>query len=150
MGITWTGEAERDMMIAVQIAQNGDQAIPGKVWAKAAELIKDKYPDATASALSQRWSKVILKDYKKNFPNVFADEDIPSKGSPGPSKSATRTPTRRGRPKKNPSLPKETSGSVGSPTGPFITDLATAKGEMKREFDFDSDEEHDEKRIKTE
>ncbi|KAI0514564.1 hypothetical protein F5B22DRAFT_647603 [Xylaria bambusicola] len=61
----WDGKAERDLLLAMRIAQGENNLSKGD-WDKAAEIMKTMgHADATGTGISQRWSKVILKNFRE-------------------------------------------------------------------------------------
>ncbi|KAK5628673.1 hypothetical protein RRF57_004388 [Xylaria bambusicola] len=87
----WDGKAERDLLLAMRIAQ-GDASLSKETWDKAAELmITMGHKDAT------RWSKVILKNFREQQAQAAVQGGNGATPAAGSAPAPAAIPGRRGR-----------------------------------------------------
>ncbi|KAI1133462.1 hypothetical protein F5Y10DRAFT_260343 [Nemania abortiva] len=68
----WDDKSERDLLMAMRITESGYNAYSQDSWKKAAEVMRMMgYQDATWTGLSQRWSKVIQKNFQNDHPQAL-------------------------------------------------------------------------------
>ncbi|KAI0164245.1 hypothetical protein GGR52DRAFT_558996 [Hypoxylon sp. FL1284] len=92
MGITWTDNAERDLLFAMLLNVSGASTEAGQVkvsWADVTETMKTFGYEATRDSVSQRWTKRMLAQLKQNHPALFSGSG--SGPAPAPAAKATAT-----------------------------------------------------------
>ncbi|KAI1187285.1 hypothetical protein F5B17DRAFT_430721 [Nemania serpens] len=88
MPIKWDEKAERDLLIAMRVAENGYNSISKETWEKAAALMMMMgYEDASGTGISQRWLKSIQKDFQIQYPQAATVTPAPA---PAPARQAKR------------------------------------------------------------
>ncbi|GAP85858.1 hypothetical protein SAMD00023353_1401570 [Rosellinia necatrix] len=69
----WDDEKMVDLLMAMRVAENGYNAVTKDTWFKITAVMKMMgHGDATWTGLSQRWSKVMQKDFMEKYPQALA------------------------------------------------------------------------------
>ncbi|KAI1167688.1 hypothetical protein F5B18DRAFT_398300 [Nemania serpens] len=93
MPIKWDEKAERDLLMAMRIAENAYNPVPKNVWEKAAALMGMMgHEDATWTGISQRWLKTVQKDFQIQYPQAV---EITGGDAPAPAPARARRVKRK-------------------------------------------------------
>ncbi|TGJ88650.1 hypothetical protein E0Z10_g146 [Xylaria hypoxylon] len=96
MPIKWDDKSERDLLMAMRMAERGTNTVTGENWAKAANImIQMGYEESTGTGISQRWSKVMQKDFLRKHPQALGN--AAGAAAPGTTQAPAPTPGRRAR-----------------------------------------------------
>ncbi|KAJ8132873.1 hypothetical protein O1611_g752 [Lasiodiplodia mahajangana] len=113
----WDDKSERDMLLAMRIAENGYAPFTQENSKKAARVMTMMgYPEVTWGSVSQRWSKVIQRNFQKKYLKALEAADgtaADGTAADGTTTSGTAAPVRRGAkrpPKRKPE--QEEKGNV--------------------------------------
>ncbi|ROW12941.1 hypothetical protein VPNG_04731 [Cytospora leucostoma] len=87
----WDDASVKDLTFAVLMSANDGYIKPN--WEKVEELMKDWGHDFTKSAMSQHWSKKVLKEFRQRHPDGDgASSPATPASKPGGGSSAARVP----------------------------------------------------------
>ncbi|KAI1199734.1 hypothetical protein F5X97DRAFT_322219 [Nemania serpens] len=91
MPMKWDEKAERDLLMAMRIAENGYNSVPKDVWEKTARLMVTMgHEEATWSGISQRWMKTIQKDFQSQYPQAIEVAAATATTAPAPARRPKR------------------------------------------------------------
>ncbi|KAI1177204.1 hypothetical protein F4777DRAFT_577259 [Nemania sp. FL0916] len=127
----WDEKADRDLLLALHVAESGTQPVSRETWEKAVPIMKALgYADATWTGISQRWSKFIYKKFQNDHPELLGD-----------SASASAAPSTLAAPSS-----AATADSAVSATAPRVQSRKRQKKRPRKQEDTseDSEEQDDE------
>ncbi|KAI2640144.1 hypothetical protein GGS21DRAFT_487886 [Xylaria nigripes] len=91
----WDDKAERDFLLAMRIIEHGAKSVTAGTWKKASEIMEMMgYQDVSPAGVSQHWSKILLRNFQTQFPQVLGADGLISSGTT----DATATGTTSGTP----------------------------------------------------
>ncbi|KAK7747965.1 hypothetical protein SLS53_001217 [Cytospora paraplurivora] len=89
----WDDASVQDLTFAVMMSANDGNINIKANWDKVEEIMKDWGHDFTKSAMNQRWSKKVLKDFRQRHPDGDGGSSPATPASKaGGGSSAARTP----------------------------------------------------------
>ncbi|CAJ2502712.1 Uu.00g101060.m01.CDS01 [Anthostomella pinea] len=98
MPMQWTDKVDRDLMVAMFLANHTGNKADFKItvpWAKVMENMGKMGYAPTKESVSQRWSKVILWDARKEYPELFTDANASPAGTPAKAAATMRKRARK-------------------------------------------------------
>ncbi|RWA05945.1 hypothetical protein EKO27_g9161 [Xylaria grammica] len=96
----WDDKSERDLLVAMRMAESGANSVTKETWVKAASIMNQMgYNDSTSTGISQRWTKVIQKNFQSQYPQALGNANgtaaAPAAAAGGTTPSPAATPRRR-------------------------------------------------------
>ncbi|KAI1270914.1 hypothetical protein F5Y07DRAFT_53593 [Xylaria sp. FL0933] len=90
MPVKWDDKSERDLLLAMRMAEHGSSPITKGTWAKVEAYMRAMgHNEATEAGVSQRWQKTILRNFQAQHP------DATTNATNAPAPAAAPTPARR-------------------------------------------------------
>ncbi|KAI1081258.1 hypothetical protein F5B20DRAFT_588818 [Whalleya microplaca] len=138
MPVAWDDKADRDLLIAMLLSHNSENGKPKTPpWDKVTAMMTKLGYETSKDALNQRWGKVLLKNLKKDHPDMFTEgPETPVKGVKSGAASSPATPASKKRGRK----PKASKATVdpeddNSDAGPDAKKIKT-EGKVEAESEF--------------
>ncbi|RYC58482.1 hypothetical protein CHU98_g7724, partial [Xylaria longipes] len=68
----WDDKMEKDLLMAIRVAESGYNPVTRDTWTKATEVMKMLgYTESTWTGISQRWSKFTQKTFQHKYPHAL-------------------------------------------------------------------------------
>ncbi|KAF2973367.1 hypothetical protein GQX73_g233 [Xylaria multiplex] len=94
MPVKWDDKSERDLLLAMRMVENRTKPVTQANWLKTAEVMQQMgHQGVTWTGISQRWTKVMQKDFVEKYPEVLGN--AAGTAAPGTTQTPASTPTRR-------------------------------------------------------
>ncbi|CAG9979483.1 unnamed protein product [Clonostachys byssicola] len=126
----WGPLEERDLAMAVILTQHGER--PKYDWVRIQEMMEAWGYTFSRDAITQRWSKKIMKDFKERH-----GADAVKSGPPNSAATTPQKPT----PRKRTAKPKVVKDEDDSDSEKKVKPASAKKRKLAKESDDDSDRE---------